>query len=60
MGAKKGEVIGMFLPNCVEFPVLFSGATDAGTYIVLFKKIEKSGIAWRSDIVSKLPKFDLF
>ena len=31
MGAKKGEVIGMFLPNCVEFPVLFSGATDAGT-----------------------------
>ena len=23
MGAKKGEVAAMFLPNCVEFPTIF-------------------------------------
>ena len=30
MGAKKGDVVAMFLPNCMEFPVVFGAATNAG------------------------------
>ena len=30
MGAKKGDVLAMFLPNCMEYPVVFGAATNAG------------------------------
>ena len=30
MGANKGDVLAMFLPNCMEYPVVFGAATDAG------------------------------
>ena len=30
MGANKGDVLAMFLPNCMEFPLVFGAATNAG------------------------------
>ncbi len=29
-GAEKGDVMAIFLPNCVEYPLIFSGANAAG------------------------------
>ena len=42
MGAEKGQVIAMFLPNCVEFPVVFSGATNAGMVVTTMNPIYTS------------------
>jgi 4-coumarate--CoA ligase len=39
MGAKKGEVLALFLPNCIEFPVVFSGATAAGLAVTTMNPI---------------------
>ena len=36
MGAKKGDVLAMFLPNCMEYPVVFGAATNAGKVISIF------------------------
>ena len=35
MGAKKGDVLAMFLPNCMEYPVVFGAATNAGKVIFI-------------------------
>ena len=42
MGVEKGQVIAMFLPNCVEFPVVFSGATNAGMVVTTMNPIYTS------------------
>ena len=42
MGAQKGQVLAMFLPNCMEFPIVFGGATNAGLPVTTMNPIYKS------------------
>ncbi len=38
-GAKKGDVMALFLPNCVEFPLLFSGAPAIGVTVTTLNPV---------------------
>ena len=38
-GAKKGDVIALFLPNCVEFPLLLAGAAAAGVAVTTLNPV---------------------
>lgn len=38
-GAVKGDVLAMFLPNCIEFPLVFAGAASAGVAVTTMNPI---------------------
>ena len=42
MGAQKGDVVAMFLPNCMEYPVIFGAATNAGLAVTTMNPIYTS------------------
>ena len=48
-----GQVLGMFLPNCVEFPIMFSGATNAGMVVTTMNPIYTSTEISRQLAMSK-------
>ena len=53
MGAEKGEVAAMFLPNCVEFPCVFSGVAKAGMAVTTMNPIYTSTEIARQLTMSK-------
>ena len=44
MGAKKGDVLGMVVPNLPEFPIAFFGAVGVGISITTMNPTYKPGI----------------
>ncbi len=38
-GALRGDVLAMLLPNCVEYPLVFSGANAAGVTLTTLNPI---------------------
>lgn len=53
MGAVKGQVAAMFLPNCTEYPVIFGGATNAGLAVTTMNPIYTSTEIARQLTMSK-------
>ena len=53
MGAQKGQVAAMFLPNCVEFPTIFSGVAKAGMAVTTMNPIYTSTEISRQLTMSK-------
>ena len=53
MGAEKGQVAAMFLPNCMEFPCVFSGVAKAGMAVTTMNPIYTSTEIARQLTMSK-------
>lgn len=43
MGAKKGDVLGMVVPNIPEFPIAFLGASGVGVTITTMNPTYRPG-----------------
>ncbi len=64
-GAQKDDVMAVFMPNLVEYPIVFIGASGAGvinttlnpvyTAAEISKQLELSGAKWAATTVDLLP-----
>ena len=46
MGAKRGDVLGMVVPNIPEFPIAFLGAVGVGVTLTTMNPTYKPGICY--------------